>query len=73
MLLQLADMSSSEDSGLNSGSALQPKEIEMHETKSTEHHDSIEENLKLIKNLLDKGLITEEQAGKRRTELISSI
>ena len=72
-LLQLADMSEPEKPGLSSGYALSSKEIEMHTTKSAENHDSIEENLKLIKNLLEKGLITEEQADKRRSELINSI
>ena len=72
-LLQLADMSEPEKSGLSSGYTLSPKEIEMHETKSTENHDSIEENLKLIKNLLEKGLITEDQADLKRRKLLSQL
>ena len=72
-LLQLTDISVPEDSSLNSSHDLSTREIEMNEAKSSQHHDSIEENLILIKNLIDKGLITEEQAEKRRSELINSI
>lgn len=72
-LSQLAAMSEPEKLGLSSGYALSSKEIEMHTTKSAENHDSIEDKLGLIKILLEKGLITEEQADKRRSELINSI